>query len=361
MRKYLDAYIANETNDMTRAEWLEKRKAGIGGSDAASVLGLSPYKSSMSVYMDKILYAHVANVCSAGSHPVAQIRSLERRVGEAFHVAKDSKGESVAQNSKKINIDNLDINEEVSYKMELGNKLENFVANEFCLKTNKKVRNVNGILKNDKYPFALANIDRAVVGEKAFLECKVTGSYSKKLWKEEVPMHIQIQCYHYMAVTGATHCYVAALIGNEELVIHRLDRDEELINQIMDLEKMFWEKCVLGGELPTPDGSDDYSKVLQGLYKDTNEEELMLFEKEELLNRYDDVCELVKDLDSEKKAIEQYLQLQMKEYEIAYLGDRKITWKKQTRNSLDSKRLKKEHPELADKYMKATTSRVFRI
>ena len=51
--------------------------------------------------------------------------------------------------------------DEVSYRMELGNKLENFVANEFMLKTNKKVRNVNGILKNDKYPFALANIDRA--------------------------------------------------------------------------------------------------------------------------------------------------------------------------------------------------------
>lgn len=80
MRKYLDAYIANETNDMTRAEWLEKRKAGIGGSDAASVLGLSPYKSSMSVYMDKIRYAHVAipmlgtYVCSSSSHPVAQYK-----------------------------------------------------------------------------------------------------------------------------------------------------------------------------------------------------------------------------------------------------------------------------------------------
>ena len=52
--------------------------------------------------------------------------------------------------------------------MELGNKLEDFVANEFSLKTGLKVRNVNGILKNDKYPFAIANIDRAVVGEKAF-------------------------------------------------------------------------------------------------------------------------------------------------------------------------------------------------
>lgn len=339
MRKYIDASIVYETKDIPRKEWLEKRKCGIGGSDAASVLGLSPYKSSMSVYMEKI-------------------HSFERRVGESFHSANGLKGEHVAKNCY---TDKEDVNEEVSYRMGLGNKLENFVASEFTLKTNKKVRNINGILKNDKYPFAIANIDRAVIGEKAFLECKVTNSYSKKLWQKEVPMHYQIQCYHYMAVTGATHCYVAALIGNEELVIHKLDRDEEIINQIMDLEKMFWDKCVLGGELPTPDGSDDYSKVLQGLYKDSIDEELILFEKEELLNRYDEVCGLIKELDSEKKAIEQYLQLQMKEYEIAYLGDRKISWKEQTRSTIDTKRLKKEHPELVEQFMKTTTSRVFRI
>ncbi len=164
-----------------------------------------------------------------------------------------------------------------------------------------------------------------------------------------------------MAVSGATHCYIAALIGNEELIIHRLDRDEEIIEEIMKLEEMFWDKSVLGENIPSPDGSLDYSKVLQKLYKDSKEEELILFEKESILNRYDEVAELVKELDVEKKAIEQYIQGQMKEYEVAYLGDRKITWKNQTRNSIDTKRLKKEHPEIAEQFMKTTTSRVFRI
>ena len=315
MRKYLDSYVIYETKDMNKFEWEKRRKEGIGGSDAASVLGLSPYKSSISVYMDKI---------------------DEVQVGNSYE-------------------------DEVSYRMELGNKLKNFVANEFMLKTNKKVRNVNGILRNDKYPFALANIDRAIIGEKAFLECKVTNSYSKKLWQKEVPIYYQVQCYHYMAVTGATHCYIAVLIGNEDLVIHKIERNEELINQIMDLEKSFWDKCVLGSSLPIPDGSDDYSKMLQSLYKDSTDEELILFEKTDFLNRYDEVCELIKDLEMEKKSVEQYLQLQMKEYEVAYLGDRKITWKKQIRSVVDTKRLKKEHPELIEKYMKTTSSRVFRI
>lgn len=329
MRKYLDAIISHETKYMTKEEWLEARRGGIGGSDASSVLGFNPYKSSISVYLEKIQNNNLS-------------RDLERKNGISL-------------------INKNQFKEEVSYKMELGNKLEEFVAREFTLKTGKKVRNINGILKNDNYPFALANIDRAVVGEKAFLECKVTNSFSKKLWKKEVPMHYQIQMTHYMAITGATHCYVAALIGNEDLVIHKIYRDEELINKVMDLEKRFWDECVLGESLPNPDGSDDYSNMLQGIYKDSKKEELILFEKDDLMSRYDEVCELSKDISKEKKTIEQYIQSQMKDYEVAYLGDRKITWKTQIRNSLDSKKLKKEYPELVDRYMKTTTSRVFRM
>lgn len=339
MRKYLDANVIYNTKNISKEKWLKARKEGIGGSDAASVLGLNPYKSSMRVYMDKISTNHVGNKL--------------KDIYEDESIRDIYKHESIK--------DKLEIDKEVNYKMELGNKLKNFIANEFVLKTGKKVRSINGILKNDKYPFALANIDRAVIGEKAFLECKITNSYSKKLWQKEVPIYYKIQCYHYMAITGATHCYIAALIGNEELVIHRIDRNEELINEIMDLEKMFWDKCILGEELPSPDGSEDYSKVLQVLYKDSIDEELILFEKGDLLKRYDDVREFVKNLDMEKKAIEQYLQMQMKDYEVAYLGDRKITWKKQVRNTIDTKKLKQDHPEIANKYMKTTTSRVFRI
>ena len=253
MRRYLDANIIANTKDMPREEWLNKRRCGIGGSDASSILGFNPYKSSMAVYIDKI----------------------EPRINETN-------------------------NKESNYKMELGNKLKSFVASEFMLKSGKKVRNINGILQNDKYPFAIANIDRCVVGEKAFLECKVTNSFNKKEWSATVPIHYQIQMNHYMAVTGATHCYVAVLIGNEELVIHKLDRDEEMIDEIMKLEELFWNNCILGNELPMPDGSSDYSKTLDILYKDSKCEELILFEAEEVLNRYDEVVRLYKDCEKEK-------------------------------------------------------------
>jgi len=110
-----------------------------------------------------------------------------------------------------------------------------------------------------------------------------------------------------------------------------------------------------------PDGSNDYSKTLDNLYKESKCEELILFEEEKILERYDEVVRLYKVFEKEKKAIEQYLKLQMKDYEIAYVGDRKITWKKQERNTIDTTRLKKEHPEIVAKFTKTTTSRVLKI
>ena len=340
MRKYLDANIIANTKDMPKDEWLKKRKCGIGGSDASSILGFNPYKSSIAVYLDKIddeiRFAHVAN--GSKGEPVAQncyanllgdskgktvaqninankesgskekvdvqnchIQSEEAQEDEIRYahvlgglkdkpVAQDSdahrdsglKDKPVDQNSddkfdKDLKEDYFIQDDKNSYKMELSNKLKSFVANEFTLKTGKKVRNINGILRNDKYPFAIANIDRAVVGEKAFLECKVTNSFNKKEWIKTIPIHYKIQMNHYMAVTGASHCYVAVLIGNEDLVIHKLERDEEMIDEIMKLEEMFWNNCILGDDFPMPDGSSDYSKTLDTLYKNSKQEELILF------------------------------------------------------------------------------------
>ena len=64
----------------------------------------------------------------------------------------------------------------------------------------------------------------------------------------------------------------------------------------------------------------------------------------------------------EKKAIEAiFKNFRCKNYEIAYVGDRKITWKKQERNTIDTTRLKKEHPEIVVGIWKLQTSRVLKI
>lgn len=312
-RKYLEAKIIADTKDMPKTEWLKHRQAGIGGSDASCIAGLNPWKSAIQLYMDK--------------------------------------KEENPQEQK-------------SLRMELGNRLEGLVAELFTEATGLKVRNVNGILKNDKYPYALANIDRAIVGEKAFLECKTTNSYALKEWEEGVPAHYEIQCLHYMAITGATHCYIAALIGNSDFIWHKIERDEETIDYLMQIEKDFWENNILKDTVPMPDGSDAYSEYLKKKYDKSNGQviELHLLENGvDKLNRYDEIVTDIKVLESEKKLIEQEIQLYMEEFEVAKIGDRKVTWKSSSRNTIDSKKLKAEMPDIAQQYMKTSTSRTFRV
>ena len=312
-RKYLEAKIIADTKDMPKTEWLKHRQAGIGGSDASCIAGLNPWKSAIQLYMDK--------------------------------------KEKNPQEQK-------------SLRMELGNRLEGLVAELFTEATGLKVRNVNGILKNDKYPFAFANIDRAIVGEKAFLECKTTNSYALKEWEEGVPAHYEIQCLHYMAITGATHCYIAALIGNSDFIWHKIERDQETIDYLMQIEKDFWENNIEKDVVPMPDGSDAYSEYLKKKYDKSNGQviELHLLENGvDKLNRYDEIVTDIKALESEKKLIEQEIQLYMEEFEVAKIGDRKVTWKSSSRNTIDSKKLKAEMPDIAQQYMKTSTSRTFRV
>lgn len=313
-RKFLESQILVSTKDMSKEEWLKHRQAGIGGSDASAVAGLNPWKTAVQIYIDK-----------------------------------------KEENPKEIK----------NFRMDLGSRLEGLVAELFTEETGLKVRNVNGILYNNKYPFARANIDRAIVGEKAFLECKTTNSYAAKDWENGIPAHYEIQCLHYMAVTGATHCYIAALIGNQEFKWYKIERDQETIDYLMQIEKEFWEENILKDVIPLPDGSYAYSEYLKEKYPSSKAEEIditnFIEDIGDKLNRYDEIVEDMKSLDSEKKAIEQEIQAEMGECEVARIGERKATWKSQSRSSIDSKKLKKELPDIAAQYMKVSSFRKFSI
>ncbi len=141
------------TKGLSRSEWLAMRKQGIGGSDAASAVGLNPYQSQLELWMIK-----------------------------TGRFSEDSPDES----ETKPNIDS---------KMYWGQVLEPIVAQHYTKVTGRKVRKVNAILQHadsDK-AWMLANIDYRVIGsdEVQLLECKTAGEYGAKLWKDGVPEYVQ--------------------------------------------------------------------------------------------------------------------------------------------------------------------------
>ena len=111
-----------------------------------------------------------------------------------------------------------------------------------------------------------------------------------------------------------------------------------------------------------PFGSDDCGKFLRKTYANSINETVILDESlYECIEEYDEIVSSISKLESRKKIIEHKLQSNLKEYEIGFCKERKITWKSVTKTSVDTKKLREDLPEVIDGYLKTSTSRVFRI
>jgi len=310
----ISAEVLVSTKDMERQEWLEWRRKGIGGSDAAAILGLNPYCSPFDVYLDKI-------------------------------GAKEEQPDNEA--------------------MRQGRDFEDYVAMRFTEATGKKVRRRNAVLQHPEYPFILGNIDRLVVGEHAGLECKTTSVLNKAKFNQgEFPDTYYVQCMHYMAVTGFSKWYLAVLVLNKEFHVFEIERDEKEIEALIEAEKYFWEEHVLKQIPPAFDGSEAASKCLKAMYPEATEKETVpLFGFEENLEEYLALSEDIKRLQQQQEKIKQEIQAAMETAEEGRANGYVVTWKNRTRKgAVDAKRLEKEHPDIYQKLLKPDTKyRVFEV
>lgn len=119
-------------------------------------------------------------------------------------------------------------------------------------------------------------------------------------------------------------------------------------------------KCILNHELLLKSKNSTLENLIKSNEK-PKENPLILVDQETELNRYDVINSYIKELEAEKKYIEDYFKIQIGEYETAYIGDRKLTFKNQSRNTIDTQRLKIEQPEIVKEYTKTNTSKVLKI
>ena len=139
-------------------DWLEYRKAGIGGSDAAVVCGISRYKSPVELWMEK-----------TGQLPAQE-------TGEAAY---------------------------------WGNLLESLVREEFTKRTGISVTKPSALYQSEEHPFMLANVDGLCEDPAhgpCIFEAKTASAYKAGEWEDSIPDEYMIQIQHYMAVTGCQGC-----------------------------------------------------------------------------------------------------------------------------------------------------------
>ena len=297
-----------------REEWLELRKKYIGGADAASVCGLNDYQSPYALWCEK-----------TGITPPF----------------------------------------EGNLRTRIGTEMEPIIARLFEEETGKKVQNCNFSLINDKYPWAMADVDRMVVGEDSLLEIKSTSALNLKHYKNgDYPARFYCQVQHYLAVTGKQKAYLAVLIGNSDFKIFEIERDEDEIAALMGLEKQFYEYMTTNTPPPI-DGSDSTREAIQfkqGEATDEEPEPADLTDKRQMLDTYFEIDAAIKQLEEQRDSIRNQVMSDMGEAWRGECEGYKITYKPTTRKTFDWKKLNKEMPNLAlDPYFKSSTSRSLSI
>ncbi len=272
---------------MLTEKQIEARSKGIGGSDAAAVMGFSPFRSAFEVWLEK-----------TGRHK--------------FEPTK-----------------------ETHPWLYWGHMLEDIVAKEYSKVTGYKVRNRRNTSIHKEHKWMLGHPDRFVVGQKKILECKIAReSTANKDWgtgADEVKQPYIIQVQHYMAITGSTSADIAVLIGNSDFRKYEIPRDDELIEMIIDQCGSFYKKHIVTDIPPPPvDGKDALLMwpTDTGIYREAISEETAL------CTDYKELRGLKKEIDMKLKDVADKIKISIQDLSGLEIDGKKIaTYKENKKGS----------------------------
>ena len=252
-------------------KWVELRNKGLGGSDAGVVMGVNPYKSKLTLWLEK----------------TGQKEQPDLTENDA---------------------------------VQWGIRNEPNIADWFSDVTGKKLRKC-GTLQSVEHPWLLANVDRLVTGENAGLEIKTAGVKQAGKWKgDEIPDEYYCQCQHYMLVTGCDKWYIAVLIGGNKAIYKEVPRNEIFIKELFDKEAAFW-TLVENNIMPDVDGLDDTKESLNFLYPQAVPDKYLELEStdnlEELFHDYEEYKKTIKSLGELMTEIENKLKVLVGDNELA--------------------------------------------
>ncbi|MFI0827193.1 YqaJ viral recombinase family protein [Streptomyces roseolus] len=287
------------------AAWLAARREGIGGSDIAGILGLG------------------------GKHTSPR------------HVFEEKHGRSTFK--------------ETEYA-EVGREIEAFIARLFTKRSGVRTAQAPGTLVHVDHPWMRVNVDRLTFERpgpaSGVLELKNRSEYQASQWEDgQIPDAPALQCHWGMAVGGWSHGFVAALVGGNKLRWARLERDEEMVEWLIDHCGTWFQRHVVEGEPPPADGLEGTADLLAKLWSVKAEAvaEIDLAKAKELRAKHADVKARQKELDAELRTVESEMKLLTGENELAKSGG-KPAWTWKANGPFASKQFAEEHPDLAAEY-----------
>lgn len=288
-------------------KWIEDRLNGIGGSDAAAVLGISPFKSRLQLWTEKI--------------------------------------------SKKINPDSGDV-----LIFQIGNALEPIIANKYSKMTGRKLE-MRPQKSHPEYPFMIGTIDREIVGDErgpGILEIKTKGAWID--WRDDIPPYYMAQIQHYLCIFGYCWASFAVLdLGKREITHIDIERDDKQITKIIEEEKKFWE-LVEKRIPPEVDNSKVCGDFLRECYGQSENVTIDLLKNKDATKW----AMMLRDIRSQEKLLKAQ-EIECKNHLMSIMGSAEkglgnlysITWKSPKYKVIfDLEKFKIDHPKLVKKYIK---------
>lgn len=295
--------------------WRAARRAGVGGSDVAAILGRSTFASPWQVWAEKTGAVDPAPASEA---------------------------------------------------MAWGSAIEDTVARVWADRYGVRVRRV-GMVADPVHPWRLGSLDRVTVpagslAADGLLECKTTSERSGDLSDDALAARYATQVQWYLGITGLRRAWLPVLVGGQELRELTVDADPDLFAALAEQVDDWWHRHVVAGVPPIVTGAD-----LQALNR------VPAADGGGPLPAGQDLLDLLA-LRASLRQMRGHVagQLDWAEARIkAALGPADtavdadgrplVTWRPQTTTSLDRGRLKHDHPDLYDAYLKRSTTRVLRV
>ena len=255
--------------------------------------------------------------------------------------------------------------------MERGRALEPVVLARYIDDTGHKVVET-GLWQHAEHEMVLASPDALVVDEHGEpiggVECKTTLERTARKWNGECPARFEWQSRHYMAVLDVPWWDVVALVVDTwEVYYWRIERDMDKERALLAACSGFWRTYIEPGIPPEPDNPTG-AEVIQR-YRVPSEGALDLDSHSPegaalaaLLEERRDLAATAKQAKERQAQIDMELKALAAEHEEVMLdGQTAYTWKAASRSTLDAKRLRAEHPEIAAEFVRSTTYRTLSV
>lgn len=246
-----------------------------------------------------------------------------------------------------------------------GQRMKDSIADEFVSRTGFQIEKVDIFRRHPEHDFMIGTASYLFTndeGNQGILDVRTVSEYKRKEWDlDKIPMDAYIRVHHNMAVFDHQIGAVAVLIGGNTFVHRIIERNQVMIDEIINAEKAFWHH-VETNTMPEMDGSKAAEAYLSEEFEEVEEGEMELpKEAFHLIEEFNRAREEEAAAAEAKRAASNKLKALIGHKTLGRIGTSRVMWKPVTQKRLDSKRLQADHPDIYDKFTKETTYRRFQI